>query len=246
MKSYSWLNLGNRIFEFERLKSNRQWRFVYANQRLFTLLLGKKRFLRSIVMLHWYLKRLCWEGIQEIIGNYENISVMGATKDFLDEEVSPGVSVVDLGCSTGHWSRYAKSLGAEVFGVDHNESSIEIAKLLDPSIHFEASTIENFFLKNSRFYDLAILTHILEHLDSPEQLLAILRTRTNKLIVEVPDIESDPLNFARLTLGLPFYTDSDHVREYSSQTLEQLLRSQKYKIVKTVKRGGTIAVIAKS
>ncbi len=169
---------------------------------------------------------------------------MGGTKDFLDEEVRPGTHVIDLGCGAGFWSRHARALGAEVVGVDHNESDIKTAKQISPDIHFAASTVEDFMSKNQRVYDLAIITHLLEHLESPADLLRMIGSKVRKVIVEVPDVETDPINFARLTLGLPFYTDSDHVREYSSETLELLLKSQNYLITKVVRRGGSIAVIA--
>lgn len=247
MHPYSWLSLGPEVFEFQRRKRNTPWRIAYVTQKFIIFLLGKPRYLRVLLMVHWYLKRLSWENIQEILSQNENVSVIGATKEFLEKEVHAGVRVIDFGCATGHWSRTARSLGADVIGLDHDSESIKIARQLSPDIDFEVTTIEEFLLTNKeQMFDIGILTHILEHIESPHKLLQEIGSRVKKLIIEVPDVESDPLNFVRLTLGLPIYTDSDHVREYSMETLEQLLISQEYRIERVVRKGGTIALIASS
>ena len=149
-----------------------------------------------------------------------------------------------VGCSTGHWSKVSRDLGAEVVGIDINLEAITQAKSMWSGIEFECISVENFLKKDSRIFDLVILTHLLEHLDDPKSILKILRGRATKLIVEVPDIESNALNFARLVMGLPYYTDEDHVREYSIQSLTNLLGETQWSVLSVIQLGGTVSVIA--
>lgn len=77
-----------------------------------------------------------------------------------------------------------------------------------------------------RTFDVALLVHVLEHIDDPDLLLKRIREVASTLIVEVPDFEADALNLVRYELGLPCYTDADHVREYSPDILRyQMERS---------------------
>jgi len=245
----SWSNLTpeNRhtVFEFTREKQGKNWwRILYALRMISSKLLGKKRVTKLLLMVNWYTSRMAFENIQEIIGQHEDISVIGSTRSILKDSITPGSRVLDVGCSTGHWSVLASKFGARVTGIDSNAKSISEAARVNSDIAFVNLTVEEYLLENSETFDFAIMTHIIEHLEEPEAILEILKGRVNRLLIEVPDVESSPLNFARITLGLPFYTDADHVREYSSESLEYLLSKTGWKIVKSTKRGGTIAVIA--
>jgi SAM-dependent methyltransferase len=251
MISNSWLSSESdekeKAFSFTRDKRGLFiWRILYFLRRILALGLGETRVTKLLLMINWYTNRLAFESIQKLTNENKDISVIGATKEFLRENVSSGSKVLDLGCSTGHWSFLAAQMGAQVVGIDLNPHAIDKAKSMNSSVSFLNMSVEDFISENSEFYDLAILTHIIEHLDFPESILMLLKSRVEKLIIEVPDIESSALNFARIRMGLPFYTDPDHVREYSLETLELLLAQTGWQIKECVKRGGTIAVLADS
>jgi len=249
MISNSWLDSGSieteKGFSFARDKNDALiWRFLYLLQRCLKLGLGETRVTKLILMINWYTNRLAFENIQKLINENQNVSVIGATKEFLRENITTGAKVLDLGCSTGHWSFLAEEMGAQVVGIDLNPQAIESAKSVKSSANFFNVSVEEFISENSDLFDLAILTHIIEHLDSPEKILSLLKHRVQTLIIEVPDIESSALNFARIKLNLPYYSDADHVREYSLETLELLLSQTGWRVKECIKRGGTIAVLA--
>jgi len=249
MISNSWLssdsNDKEKAFSFTRDKSGLLiWRILYFLQRILALGLGETRVTKLMLMINWYTNRLAFENTQKLFEENKDISVIGATKEFLRDNVTAKSTVLDLGCSTGHWSFLAAEMGAQVVGIDLNPQAIARAKSMNSSVSFLNISVEDFISENSNLYDLAILTHIIEHLDFPESILTLLKNRVQTLIIEAPDIESSALNFARIKMGLPFYTDPDHVREYSLETLELLLAQTGWEIKECIKRGGTIAVLA--
>jgi len=65
-----------------------------------------------------------------------------------------------------------------------------------------------------------------------------------RLLVEVPDFESDPVNLARLAQGRDFSSDGDHVREYTERTLVEALVKSGWHVEWRRKRGGAIVALA--
>jgi hypothetical protein len=104
--------------------------------------------------------------------------------------------------------------------------------------------IDNDFLLLGKF-DLALLIHILEHIDDPKSLLVKLSRVTENLIIEVPDRESDPLNWARVKLEMDYSSDHDHVREYSLALIERELRETGWQIQSKEKKGASILIEAR-
>jgi hypothetical protein len=96
-------------------------------------------------------------------------------------------------------------------------------------------------------FDLVLLFHVLEHIDDVDALLRDLTLVAARVLVEVPDFDSDPLNYARLRLGRSFYSDSDHVREYTAPLLERQLSRAGWKVTRLeVRRGSIVAAAERS
>ena len=82
--------------------------------------------------------------------------------------------------------------------------------------------------------------------DDTDGFLRELHPFTNTLIVEVPDFAADPLNAARWHEGVRWYSDADHVREYTAESLAALLQGAGWVISSVERRGGTIAAVLHS
>ena len=73
-------------------------------------------------------------------------------------------------------------------------------------------------------FDVLILSHVLEHVDRPEEFLRSIRA--SRIYVEVPDFDSTILNAVRLRRSRSWiYTDEDHVAEFDRDELEEMFRS---------------------
>jgi hypothetical protein len=131
-----------------------------------------------------------------------------------------------------------------VVGIDHSAANIQLARetTTAPNVEYRVESASD-VIRDERF-NVAILVHILEHIDAPLDYLQQLRGVFDCLIIEVPDFESDPLGVARLAMRRDFSTDADHVREFTGTTLTTMLHQSGWRAGDLHKRGGAIAVVA--
>lgn len=83
-------------------------------------------------------------------------------------------------------------------------------------------------------YDVVILSHILEHLYEPEKVLENLKKCTNKLIIRLPRYDDHWMYLVKKDLGMFYFKDLDHKREYTLQDAIMLVRSSGWNIEKAV------------
>ena len=113
----------------------------------------------------------------------------GYIKDYLSGNIHPGYQffvnkiretvqlylsgdqrrAIDVGCGSGYLLMDLQKNGFDCLGIDFNPDAIRVARE-----HFgipaEVSTVEDLATRNERF-DLAILNHVLEHVEDPMGLL---------------------------------------------------------------------------
>jgi Methyltransferase domain len=94
-------------------------------------------------------------------------------------------------------------------------------------------------------FDIALLIYVLEHIENPDSLLQAISLIAPTLIIEVPDFESDALNLVRQTLDSPYYSDADHIREYTLDILHQQLERNGWQIDYSERLKGSILAIAR-
>jgi SAM-dependent methyltransferase len=174
--------------------------------------------------------------------NFYNTS-LGLTEKFLADQINPNDSIIDVGCGSGRWARIADKYSKHVIGVDYQTRSIDIARSYDSNVEFVVADI-NVDLSHYGYFDLALVIHVLEHIDNPLILLNELRRCAKKIIIEVPDLESDALNYARVKMQLPYYSDANHVREYTKTLIVSDLERSGWEIQEVFKNSGAIVVVA--
>jgi SAM-dependent methyltransferase len=99
-------------------------------------------------------------------------------------------SVLDYGCGSGRFLRYADQLGMEVLGVDLSSNAVESAESVGirciQGTYADLSAVD-------RQFDVVRLNHVLEHVDDPVEALRALRplvARDGRLVIAVPNTES--------------------------------------------------------
>jgi SAM-dependent methyltransferase len=216
------------------------YRLILVGKYLF----GRKRLMRWCLNASWLLRRFAFELGSEVFGSSFQTDARALSKDVLRKWVTRDATVIDIGCGPGRLSRLAAGYAGRVVGIDQSPVDIETARQLSEGQNIEYLigdvTVD---LSDSRF-DVAMLVHVLEHIDDVDQLLTAIRKIAPLLIIEVPDFEADPLNMARHALGCPYYSDGDHLREYSLNVLKQQLERNGWYIQYQERRHGAILAVA--
>jgi SAM-dependent methyltransferase len=192
--------------------------------------------------------RLFWRFAHEISGELYGASyhtrVRALSEDLLKEWIPKDGTVIDIGCGIGRWCQVAAKYARRVIGVDYDKEWIRIARETTTAKNVEYilgdATKE---LKGEKF-DLALLSHVIEHIDDSDKMLQEAKEFAKTLCVEVPDFTADPLNWVRLKHGYQFYSDGDHVREYTLETLQNQLEENGWKILQHEKNNGSMVVFA--
>lgn len=217
------------------------YRLIWIGKHIF----GRKRLLRWCLNSSWLLRRFAFELGSEVFGDSFQSDSRALSEDVLRRWIPPGGSVIDIGCGPGRWSRIAARYANRVVGIDQSDVDIELARQRSSEQNIEyivGDVTED--LTNSRF-DVAILVHVIEHIEDVDYLLEAIRRIASLAIVEVPDFEADPLNMARHALGCPYYSDGDHVREYSLPILREQLERNGWRIQHEDRRHGAILAVAR-
>ncbi len=220
-------------------------RLSYQLKRLFKTLFGARRLLRLCLIAEWIMRRFAFELSCEVFGSRFQESALALSPEELRQWIPTGGTVIDIGCGTGRWCRAVAPYVKHVVGIDYDVSSIEAARL--SSQHGNIEYIVGDVTLNElqkRQFDTGLLIHVLEHIDDTDALLQSLRKMVDTLLIEVPDFDSDCLNLIRLELDCPFYSDGDHVREYTFPILQEQLRRTGWTIRQSKHQGGALLVIA--
>jgi len=219
------------------------WRLTYLLKRGLLAILGPSRALKFLLRVHWILRRISFEVSGLAFGDKFQNTALGLSDELLSSLITSGDRVADLGCGTGRWSRASAHRARQVFGIDANPNTLEKAKLLGGGVNYLALDLDA-RLDEMPIVDLTLMIHFLEHIENPLALLKGIRKKSKKIVIEVPDFESDPLNYARLWTSEPFYFDSDHLREFTLNELQDLLRETGWTPIDIFQKGGTILIVA--
>ncbi len=102
-----------------------------------------------------------------------------------------GNRILDVGCGNGHFLKFMKQAGWEVWGVEPDEKACDVAK---------SQGIDNIFCGTlsdvdlpANYFDVITLRHVIEHLWDPEDNLLIIRRLlkpTGRIVIATPNIKS--------------------------------------------------------
>ena len=133
----------------------------------------------------------------------------------------PPPRILDIGCGEGAIAAEMaeRQFGASYVGVDVSESAIEAARGRGlPGARFERFDGVRLPFED-HLYDLAVLSHVVEHLEHPRVMLAEAKRIAPHVFVEVPlELTArTPRDFA--------WTNTGHVNIYSRTVIRHLVQS---------------------
>ena len=170
---------------------------------------------------------------------HDPASSHGVILSWLAEQ--PPRRVLDVGCSDGRLGQHIKALGHHVVGVDHVESD-SVRERLDDFV--VADLIDGDLDAVSGEYDVIVFGDVLEHLRTPERLLA----NSTRLLAPGGSVIASVPNFAhwypriRSALGLFDYDqrgilDRTHLRFFTRRSFERLVQRAGYSVVRRTATG---------
>jgi 2-polyprenyl-3-methyl-5-hydroxy-6-metoxy-1,4-benzoquinol methylase len=217
--------------------------FAYRLSSIGQKIFGKDRFLRFYLNSSWLFWRFAFELSGEIYGKDFHNYAKALNEDFLKSKIAENNTVIDIGCGVGRWCRIAAKYAKNVVGIDYDASLISIARQETKEKNVEYIVGDVTKDLDGRKFDLALLTHVIEHIEDADKMLQELHAVASNLIVEVPDFENDALNIVRLEQNCRFYSDGDHVREYTREILVNQLERNNWKVSETYKNGGAVLAV---
>ncbi|MBN8644216.1 MAG: methyltransferase domain-containing protein [Planctomycetes bacterium] len=152
-------------------------------------------------------------------------------KQFILDRVRPGERVLDVGCGASAYLLWMAEKGCKVTAIDRRRDQLDLARSImsHPNLSFELRDAVTD--PPSGEFDVAICSHVIEHIDDPVPLLANLRRWAPRLIVAVPPDDNRWQKVMFRDLGLTWKDDEDHRREYTPALLRQHLTGAGWNVV---------------
>jgi SAM-dependent methyltransferase len=153
---------------------------------------------------------------------FANIARLWGT---LDEGSPP--RVIDIGCGDGAIAAEMARRGfySQLTGVDVSPSGIAVANSRRlPNAQF--TTIRDAIEGADKRYDLAILSHVVEHVEEPRRLIREAARLAKWTIIEVP------LEHTIRHRGDFVWTDTGHVNFYDTDLIRKLVQSCDLKVLR--------------
>lgn len=155
------------------------------------------------------------------LGKIQDLAQKADVVNFL-ECTEAGARLLDVGCGTGHWSRFFATLGYTVTGVDTSSEMIAEARDRSPAtISFQQADAVSLPFHDAAF-DIVAAMATLEFMTAPQQALAemarCVRDR-GRLLIGTLNL-SAPLNKKRIVEGHEPYA-SGHL--YTPEALQEIL-----------------------
>lgn len=161
--------------------------------------------------------------------------------NFLAEYIKPKTRVLDVGCTVGGvLGIFVQRLNCEVYGIETTPRLAQYA-----SRNFGVKIFNGFFEDNdfpNQFFDLIIMSHVLEHFYSPTYALGLAKRilkSNGKICIEVPNIFKP---YGKITS----FFQIPHPYTFSPKTLALLCEKTGLKILKSDDIQRNICIVVES
>jgi hypothetical protein len=154
---------------------------------------------------------------------------------FLYDECRPEDRVVDIGCGGSAYQEWIAGKVRCFVAVDIDPRRIEVAKRNHPNSPVEYRVMDVTTDLPAGEFDVAICSHVLEHLDDAVAFLRRLSELVDRVVIKVPLEDTNWIKVVRRDLGLIWLDDADHRREYTAELLAAQLAAAGWRIDKLIR-----------
>jgi SAM-dependent methyltransferase len=144
--------------------------------------------------------------------------------------------LLEVGCMFGYLLDELKN-EYSVSGIDIGEKAVDYCR--KRGLDVQLNSVENYIKKNTKKFDIIILSHVLEHLLHPDEVLISLRRILKpggKIFILVPNYRSVTAGIFRKYWG--WWQVPVHVNHFCSGSISFLAERSGYKVRRIKKNGG--------
>ncbi|MDO9128246.1 MAG: class I SAM-dependent methyltransferase [Anaerolineales bacterium] len=148
--------------------------------------------------------------------------------DFFTNRINKDDRVIDIGSGIGAVAYdVAEKSGAQVLGIDFNESSIKTARERYKHPHLEFRVGDAFEALPEEKFSVVILSNVLEHLPGRPAFLRRLQEtlQPKRMLIRVPLFERDWRVPLKKELGVEWRLDDTHETEYTLESFADEMRA---------------------
>lgn len=176
--------------------------------------------------------------MSQVYGKFFSDSPLSESHVKILELVGTGKKVLELGASAGYMTKRLKENGCSVDIVEIDADDAKKAGKFADKVLVGSLEDKNFLNKITENYEVIMAADVLEHLKNPEEVLEYLRKRLTKggeFIISLPNIACWEIRKELFFRGKFEYTemgilDRTHLRFYTHDTFQKLLRDNGYKV----------------
>ena len=149
---------------------------------------------------------------------------------FFIMNIPRGAEVLDIGCSRGELTTDLASMASKVVAYDLSERAIETAKKdnFRNNIYYFVGEAVNDLPKEK--FNIVVCSNILEHLSNPVELLKEINKIAEKVLIRVPNARNNWTGLVKKDIGMDYFLDPQHYREYTLETLSKDLNEAGWQI----------------
>ena len=189
-------------------------------------------FKRYLKFHRWFHPRMFAKFCEPLFEGLHPSNVFHYRSEFFIENVCPSDIVIDIACGTGRMMHELSPYIKKGYGIEIDRKNMDLCKSKHGNANIEYIEGDIFKLDYEEFKkntgcNIAVLSHILEHIENVPSFLKELNAET--LLICVPS-QQNWFSQLLIHLELPYFTCNTHFREYTREMLQTELTTAAYRI----------------